>query len=539
MKRQGKMIANMLVATGMLASSIGYASANEVKAQEVSTTLTHKVLRLNLIDQPGQLDPAMAEDEAMFSVMHTMFDGLVRLGPDGKVQPSIAQKIDVSDDMKTYTFHLREAKWSNGDPVTAHDFEYAWKRALDPKTDSTYSYLLYSIKNAAQANTGEMKLDEVGVKAIDAKTLRVELEQSTPHFTELTVAPIFYPVNKKLDEKNPGWFREAATHVGNGPFKLVSTDKEKITVVKNDLYWDKAAVKLDKLEFTVIQDENTQMYMFDHDKSDWAGAPFGFLPIEALPALEYEEILQTRPIAGVYWYGFNTEQAPFTNAKIRKAFAYAINRQAIDDALENGVQIPATGALPPMMTLKKEGYFKDNDQETAKKLLAEGMKELGITKLPPITLSFNISENHRLAAETIQKQWKQTLGVDVTLNEREWKVYLEERNNGDYQIVRMGWISDFNYDPVGFLELFKDRDGFNNNTGWENNKYQELLNQSATEKDPEKRKQLLAQAEAILMEDMPVAPIYYIADQWVQNEKLKNVVIDSIGVVDYKWASKE
>lgn len=538
MKRQGKIIAKILVSTGVLVSSAGYASANEVKSQETSATSLHKVLRLNLIDQPGQLDPAMAEDEAMFSVMHTMFDGLVRLGPDGKVQPSIAQKIDVSDDRKTYTFHLREAKWSNGDPVTANDFEYAWKRVLDPETDSTYSYLLYSIKNAEQAKTGKLKLDEVGVKAIDAKTLRVELEQPTPYFTELTATPIFYPVNKKVDEKNPGWFREAATHVGNGPFKLVSADKEKITVVKNDLYWDKAAVKLDKLEFDVIQDENTQLYMFDNYKSDWAGAPFGSLPVEALPALNYKEILQTKPIAGVYWYKFNTEQAPFTNAKIRKAFAYAMNRQAIDDVLLDGVQIPATGALPLTMNLKKDGYFKDNDQETAKKLLAEGMKELGMTKLPPITLSYNKSEHHGLIAETIQKQWKQTLGVDVTLNDEEWKVFLEDVKNGKYQIARTGWHADYN-DPSNYLELFKEKDGSSNDTGWENKKYQELLNQSVTEKDPEKRKQLLAQAEAILMEEMPVAPVYFYTRHWVQDEKLKDVVMDHQGVVDYKWASKE
>ncbi|MFS0558662.1 peptide ABC transporter substrate-binding protein [Brevibacillus sp. 179-C9.3 HS] len=538
MKRQGKIIAKILVSTGVLASSVGYASANEIKSQEASATPSHKVLRLNLIDQPGQLDPAMAEDEAMFSVMHTMFDGLVRLGPDGKVQPSIAQKIDVSDDMKTYTFHLREAKWSNGDPVTAHDFEYAWKRALDPETDSTYSYLLYSIKNAEKAYTGKAKLEEVGVKAIDAKTLRVELEQPTPYFTELTVAPIFYPVNKKLDEKNQGWSREAATHVGNGPFKLVSADKEKITVVKNDLYWDQAAVKLDKLEFTVIQDENTQLHLFDNNESDWAGAPFGSLPVDALPASKYQKILQTKPVAGVYWYKFNTEQAPFTNAKIRKAFAYAMNRQEIDDVLQDGVQIPATGALPLTMNLKKDGYFKDNDQETAKKLLAEGMKESGMTKLPPITLSYNKSEHHRLIAETIQKQWKQALGVDVTLNEQEWKVFLEDVNNGKYQIARTGWHADYN-DPSNYLELFKEKDGISNDTGWENKKYQELLNQSVTEKDPEKRKQLLAQAEAILMEEMPVAPVYFYTRHWVQDEKLKDVVVDHQGVVDYKWASKE
>ncbi|MGZ0050556.1 peptide ABC transporter substrate-binding protein [Brevibacillus gelatini] len=538
MKLRSKSVLNVLVAAGVIASSAGYAAANEAKPKTASPAATEKVLRFNLDSEPPTVDPGLAEDELSLMLTRALYDGLVRLGPDGKLQPSMAHKIDVSDDLKTYTFHLRDAKWSNGDPVTAHDFEYAWKRVLDPKTASNYAYQLYPIKNAEKANIGEEKLDAVGVKAVDAKTLRVELEKPTPYFVQLTAFPTFYPVNKKVDAANAKWAYEASTHVGNGPYKLASWEhKEQMTLVKNASYWDQAAVKLDKIDFSMIEDEVTELAMFDTGELDWAGAP-GPLPLDALPGLKAKGILHTKPIAAVYWYKFNTEQAPFSNAKIRKAFAYALNRQAIVDTVTRGNQVPATAVVPVTNGERQSSYFKDNDRETAKKLLAEGMKELGISKLPPISLLMNRSEAHRNIALEIQKQWKETLGAEVKLVEEEWKVFLEDMYNGNYQIGRMGWFADY-ADPSNFLQLFYEKKGGNNNTNWENKTYQSLLDQAAQQADPVKRKQLLAEAEAILMEEMPVIPLYYYANNWVQDEKLKGIVIDELGYIDFKWATKE
>ncbi|WP_432774890.1 peptide ABC transporter substrate-binding protein [Brevibacillus gelatini] len=538
MKLRSKSVLNVLVAAGVIASSAGYAAANEAKPKTASPAATEKVLRFNLDSEPPTVDPGLAEDELSLMLTRALYDGLVRLGPDGKLQPSMAHKIDVSDDLKTYTFHLRDAKWSNGDPVTAHDFEYAWKRVLDPKTASNYAYQLYPIKNAEKANIGEEKLDAVGVKAVDAKTLRVELEKPTPYFVQLTAFPTFYPVNKKVDAANAKWAHEASTHVGNGPYKLASWEhKEQMTLVKNASYWDQAAVKLDKLDLSMIEDEATELGLFDTGDLDWAGAP-GQLPLDVLPLLKEKGLLHTKPIAGVYWYKFNTEQAPFSNAKIRKAFAYALNRQAIVDTVTRGNQVPATAAVPVTNGEKQSSYFKDNDRETAKTLLAEGMKELGISKLPPISLLMNRSEAHRKIALEIQKQWKETLGVEVKLVEEEWKVFMEDMHNGNYQIGRMGWLADY-ADPSNFLELFYEKKGGNNDTNWENKTYQSLLDQAAQQADPAKRKQLLAEAEAILMEEMPVIPIYFHANNWVQDEKLKGIVMDDLGYIDFKWATKE
>ncbi|MED4782477.1 peptide ABC transporter substrate-binding protein [Brevibacillus choshinensis] len=495
-----------------------------------------KVLKLNLHSEPPTADPGIAEDSTSGTIVRATFEGLTRAGGDGKVHEAAAESYKVSEDGKTYTFKLRDAKWSNGDAVTAKDFEFAWKRALDPKTASNYAYQLYYIKNGEAFNKGKAKIEDVGVKAIDDKTLEVTLENPTPFFTELTAFYTYYPVNQKVVEGNEKWAAEAKTHVGNGPFKLEAWEhKNKLTLVKNDNYWDKDAVKVDKLEFSMVEDENTELSMFDNGELDWAGSPTSSLPTDAIPALKDSGKMKTQPIAGTYWYKFNTEKAPFNNVKIRKAFTYAIDRQAlIDNVLQTG-QIPATGAVPPSMALNKDGYFKDKDLDTAKKLLEEGMKEEGLTKMPTVTLSYNTSEGHKKIAEAIQDQWKKQLGVDVKIENKEWKVYLEDLHQGNFQIGRMGWLGDFN-DPINFLELYKDKKGGNNDTNWENPKYKELLNQSALEKDPEKRKAILAQAEQILMDEMPIMPIYFYTDSWVQNDKVTGIVIDGLGAVDYKNA---
>ncbi|MFD2369592.1 peptide ABC transporter substrate-binding protein [Brevibacillus sp. GCM10020057] len=512
----------------------GQASA---PAQE-ATKSGPKILKVNLHSEPPTADPGIAEDSTSGTIVRAAFEGLTRTGEDGKVHEAAAESYTVSEDGKTYTFKLRDAKWSNGDPVTAKDFEFAWKRALDPKTASNYAYQLYYIKNGEAFNKGKAKVDDVGVKALDDKTLEVTLENPTPFFTELTAFYTYYPVNKKVVEANEKWAIDASTHVGNGPFKLESWEhKSKLVLAKNENYWDKDNVKLDKIEFSMVEDENTELSMFDNGELDWAGAPTSSLPTDAIPALKDSGKMKTQPIAGTYWYKFNTEKAPFNNVKIRKAFTYAIDRQSlIDNVLQSG-QLPATGAVPPSMALKQDGYFKDNDIETAKKLLEEGMKEEGLTKLPPITLSYNTSEAHKKIAEAIQDQWKKNLGVDVKLENKEWKVYLEDLHQGNFQIGRMGWLGDFN-DPINFLELYKDKKGGNNDTNWENPKYKELLNQSALEKDPEKRKAILAQAEQILMDEMPIMPIYFYTDSWVQSDKVTGVVIDGLGSVDYKYADK-
>ncbi|MET3291681.1 UNVERIFIED_CONTAM: oligopeptide transport system substrate-binding protein [Brevibacillus sp. OAP136] len=530
------LVSSVLVLGAALAGCGGNSAApapaenNNGSAAQPAKNNGPQTLRLNLHSEPPTLDPGIAEDSTSGAVIRATFDGLTRTGQDGKPHESVAEKVDVSKDMLTYTFHLRDSKWSNGDPVTAKDFEFAWKRALDPKTASNYAYQLYYIKNGEKFNKNEAKMDDVGVKALDDKTLQVTLENPTPYFLELTAFYTYYPVDQKVVTADPKWATEAKTHVGNGPFKLESWEhKSKLTLVKNDNYWDKDTVKLDKIDFSMVEDENTELSMFDNDELDWAGAPLSTIPTDAMQSLKDSGKLNIQPIAATYMYKFNTTKAPFNNAKIRKAFAYAIDRQSIIDNVTQAEQAPATGLVPTSMILNKDGYFKDHDVETAKKLLAEGMKELGITKLPPITLSFNTSEGHKKIAEAIQDQWKKELGADVKLENKEWKVYLEDMHQGNTHVFRSGWTGDFN-DPINFLALFKEKNGGNNDTFWENKQYQDLLNKSALEADPEKRKAILAQAEQILMDEMPIAPIYFYTNSYVKKDNVKGVLMDGLGL---------
>ncbi|MBY0054205.1 peptide ABC transporter substrate-binding protein [Brevibacillus agri] len=530
-------MSSILVLSAALAGCGGGEKAGEQGNSAGSEqTSGPKVLRMNMKSEPPTADPGLAEDSTSGAVLRATFDGLTRIGEDGKPHESVAEKIDVSEDGLTYTFHLRDSKWSNGDPVTAKDFEYAWKRALDPKLGSTYAYQLYYLKNAEEYNTGKAKAEDVGVKATDDKTLVVTLKNPTPFFLELTAFYTYYPVNQKVVESTQNWAGDAKTHVGNGPFKIETWEhKSKLILAKNENYWDKDAVKLDKIDFSMVEDENTELSMFDNGDLDWAGAPTSALPTDAIPALKESGKMQTRAIAGTYLYKFNTEKRPFNNAKIRKAFAYAIDRKTIIDNVTQANQEPAMGLVPPTMAVATSPYFKDGDVETAKKLLEEGMKEEGITKLPTLTLSYNTSEGHKKIAEAIQDQWKKALGVEVKLENKEWKVFLDDLHQGKFQIARSSWTGDYN-DPYTFLDLFKLKKGSNNDTNWENPKYQELLNQSAVEKDPEKRKQILAQAEALLMDEMPAAPIYYYTHSYVKSDKVQGVVLDGLGFVDWKWA---
>ncbi len=519
------------------ASTSAPKQANQSEQQAAGTAGGAK-LEVNLGSEPQTIDPGLAQDIPSMSVARQAFDGLLRLGTDGTLHEAVAQSYEVSPDQLTYTFHLRDSKWSNGDPVTAHDFEYAWKRVLDPKTASSYAYQMFYLKNGEKANSGKASLDEVGVRAQDDKTLVVTLEHPAPFFLQLVASVTYFPVNQRVVQSNPKWANEAATYVGNGPFILDKWEhKSKITFRKNEQYWDKENVKLSTLVFDMIEDANTELNLFENGDLDWAGSPLSDLPGDALPALKQSGKLHTQSATGTYLYTFNTERPPFTNKKIRQAFAYAINRKEIVDNIVTYRGTAALGYLPPSMSFKPEGYFKDGDVETAKKLLADGMKEAGLKQLPPITILYNTNETHQRIAAAIQEQWRKAFGIEVQLKNEENKVKREDMKNGNFQIGRNSWIGDFN-DPINFLEVYRDKGG-NNDARWFNPTFKELLNKAKVERDPQKRLEYLKQADAIFMDEMPIIPIYYYTYAWAKNDAVKDVVIDSLGFIDFKYASKE
>nr|WP_275950867.1 peptide ABC transporter substrate-binding protein [Cytobacillus citreus] len=501
-------------------------------------------LRVNINTEPPSLHPGLAKDATSGTVLRQTFEGLTRIEADGKPHKAAAEEIKVSDDQTVYTFTLRDAQWSNGDPVTAKDFEYAWKWALDPNNQSEYAYQLYYIKGGEAANTGKGSLDDVGIKVLDDKTLEVTLENPTPFFLELTAFYTYLPINSKVAEANKEWANDAGeNYTSNGPFVMKEwSHSDKIVLEKNEKYWDADTVKLTSIEMFMINDPNTELSMLDNGELDWAGAPSGELPQDAMQALKDEGRLTTQSIAGIYNYKFNTTVEPFNNVNIRKAFAHAINRQEIIDNVTQGEQLPAMAIVPPSMFPESEkGYFPDNDVEKAQEYLQKGLEEMGlkdVSELPPISLSYNTSEGHQKIAQAIQDMWKTNLGVEVTLENSEWAVFIDKMHSLDYQVGRMGWLGDFN-DPINFLEMYRDADGGNNDTGWESKEFQDLLAKSSTEADPEARQQILKDAEKVLMEDMPVMPIYFYTQNWVKDDSLKDVVVTGLGDVQYKWAHFE
>ncbi|MGY0691915.1 peptide ABC transporter substrate-binding protein [Virgibacillus sp. FSP13] len=513
-------------------------NATDGKDDKKAKLADEQVLNVNIKTEPPSMHPGQATDTTSVAVLNQTFEGLTRLDQDGKTQKAMAQEVEVSDDQKTYTFTIRDdAKWSNGDPVTAKDFEYAWKWVLNPESPDTDSaYYLYSIKNAKAAKTGKASLDEVGVTAKDDKTLVVELEQPTPYFLDLTALYTYYPVNHNVVDGQDDWAQEAGEqYVTNGPFSLESWEhKNQIILKKNPNYWDADNVKLETINMYMIEDENTELQMYKNGELDWAGSPTGAIPLAAIPALKQEGTLNVKSRAAVYYYAFNTDMKPFDNVNIRKAFALSIDRQGIVTNITKGEQQPAMALVPPAMWEEnEEGYFQDNDIEQAKEYLQKGLDELGLDKLPTIKLSYNTDEAHATIAQALQDMWKENLGVKVELNNQEWNVYLNSLSEGDFQMGRMGWVGAVN-DPINFLEIFQTTGG-NNYTNWESDKYASLLEKSNTIAEPAKRKEVLQEAEQIFMDEMPIAPIYFYTNVWVNKDYVKNVKVPPIGGIQYKW----
>ncbi len=495
-------------------------------------------LSVNIKTEPPSLHPGTSTDTTSSAVLDQVFEGLTRVNQDNEVEEGMAESWDISDDELTYTFHLREdATWSNGDPVTASDFEYAWKWVLDPENaDTDYAYQLYPIKGAEDAKEDDGSLDDVGITAEDDHTLVVELEQPTEYFLELTAFYTYYPLNEDVVSENKDWATDAGDdYVTNGPFQLVSWDhKDNIVIEKNEDYWDADTVKLETITMHMIDDENTALQMYENDDIDWIGDPTDSVPLAAIPTMKDADELEISDRAGVYYYSFNTEEEPFDNENIRKAFAYSLDRTSIVENITQGEQKPATALVPPsIFEENEEGYFEDNDVDTAKEYLEKGLDELGIDELPTIKLSYNTDEGHAAIAQAAQDIWKKELEVEVELNNEEWNVFLDSLGEGDYQVGRMGWIADFN-DAINFLEIFETVGG-NNYTNWEDEEFQKLIKESRSELDTDKRREILRDAEEIFMDHMPIAPVYFYTNLYAFKDNVKNITVSPIGNIQYKW----
>ncbi|GBF11781.1 peptide ABC transporter substrate-binding protein [Tepidibacillus sp. HK-1] len=537
------MIAIIMVASVVLAGCGGGTSTDGEKKDQTAGEQPAKeqVLRLNAKTEPPSLDPATTTDSTSGDILRELMEGLVRLDENSQVKQGsgMAESWEISDDGLKYTFHLKDAKWSNGDPVTAHDFEFAWKRVLNPDTASDYAYQLYYLKNGEAYNAGKAKAEDVGVKALDDKTLEVTLEAPTPFFLQLTAFYTLFPVNQKVVEANKEWAAEAATYVSNGPFKLTKWEHDsEVVIEKNENYWNKDKVNLSKISWVMINDDNTEYQLFQNNELDIAQPP-----TELTKELIDKGEATSKPVLGNYMFVFNVEKEPFTNKYVRQAFAAAIDRESLINNVTQGGQIPAYAFVPPGASpdmgvdfREKNGDFVKKPAE-AKALLEKGMQELGLKTFPKVTLSYNTNDGNKKIAEAVQAMWKQNLGVDVELTNQEWKVYLKTLSAGDYQIGRYGWLADY-MDPMTFMDMWVT-DGGNNDTNWSNARYDELIKQAKSTGDQQVRLAAFQEAEQILMDEMPIIPVYFYTRVFMQHDNVKNVVRHADGSSDFTWVTIE
>lgn len=542
-KNKKFLLLTVLAVFSLVLAACGFGGDSSDKAKDdkkdSGSSETAKELNLVIPSEPPSLHPQLATDSTSSAILINVFEGLTRSDAEGQPQPAMAEKWDVSEDGLTYTFHLRDAKWTNGDPVVAGDFEYAWKWALNPENLSEYASVFYPIKGAEAYNTGAGSVDEVGIKAEDEKTLVVTLANPTAYFLELTAFKTYSPINQKVVEGKDDWYAEAGeNYVTNGPYTLDTwKHSDSIVLKKNEGYWDAANVAVNTVNIGMVENEATAVTMFKNGEIDYLGSPYQTVALDAIDGFKADKSLNIDDYAAIYWYKFNTTDEVTGNANIRKALTLAIDRQGLIDNVTKGEQKPALGMVPSAISGFEEdrGYYKDNDVEGAKAALEAGMKELGIkdAKDIKINLSFNTSEAHASIAQYIQEGWSKNLGITVNLDNSEWQVYLEKLNVLDYQIGRMGWIADYN-DPYTFLEMYDTAKNGNNDTGWENPKYKELLKQSVAEVDTTKRLELLKEAEAIAVSEFPVAPIYYYTNLSVKQKYVKDMGPDRLGIIQLK-----
>lgn len=502
-------------------------------------------LRLAITTEPPQLDPRKMKDSTSGAMARMFSEGLMRLDLEGRLSYGLAENYEVDASKKRYLFTLREnLKWSDGRALTAYDFEYSWKRILDPKFLSEYAYMLFIIENAQEIKEGKLPSSALGVKVIDERHLEVTLTNPTSYFPEMTAFYTLFPVPKDIDNEAENWAQNVGENfLSCGPFQLISwKHNSELEFVANANYWDKEGVQISKISVSIIHDESTILSLFENGDIDFMGvSPFATLPVDSLPLWREKGLLNKKAVATSLWYKINTTVPLLKNPKVRAALSMAIDRDSISRNVTMGTMIPSDTMLPPSMRLNNHLIPERALREKAQRLFLEGVQEEGLelNELPKLKLSLNDTELNRRIAQAIQQQWRENLGLDIAVESLEWKVYISKLHKLDYEIGRMGWVADFN-DPINYLEVFKYADplkGGNNDTGWEDPRYINLLDQSSLASDEQTRKELLAEAERVLVEATPIILLFHYTVNWLQSPSLQNVCITGLGQVDFKWAS--
>ena len=518
----------------------------EAPANEDEKLAGEQVIRMNWGSEPPDLDPQTTTDQVSIEILTACYEGLVRLNPDGTVGEGLAESWDVSEDETVYTFHLRDANWSDGTPITANDFEYAWFRAIDPEIAAEYSYQLTDtagIKGAAAFFNGETTdKGTVGIKAIDDKTFEVTLERPVPFFLSLCSFVTFVPGQQAAIEEFGDEFASAPDKmIYSGPFVISEWQHEqKLNLKKNENFWDAENVKLEEVQGDMITDSNTAINLYESDELDITS-----VPPEFLDRYKDEPEFQSFAEATTWYLQFNCEDKFTSNQNLRFALSYAIDSQSfVDNVLANG-SLVAGGLCPPLLPGKGGKEFTENrgylipkhDSAKAKEYFDKAIEELGTTKEEVekhLTFLTGESDTAKKYAAAIQSMWKQNLGIDVNIEAVAFKIRLDKYNQKDYTTTLAGWSGDYN-DPLTFMDLFVTGGG-NNDAYWSNETYDAAIKQ-ALEADGDDRIDAMIEAEKALAEELPIFPIYIPARNIMQKSKVRDVARFPVGTdIDFKWA---
>jgi oligopeptide transport system substrate-binding protein len=503
MWRQGLLIT-------MMATALAYGAPAPLHAQE-------QLFRINNMVEPESLDPGVVTGVPEHRILSNLFEGLTTTDPkDLSPRPGMATSWTISKDGLVYTFTLRDALWTDGRPVTAQDFVFAWERVLNPKSGAKYAQQLFALKNAEEYNKGRVtEFSQVGVKAPDPRTLQVTLKSPTAYFLDLTSFYTLYPVPKwVLDAHGKDWVKPGKI-VSNGPFRLSSwVPQKELVLEKNPRHWDAAPVKLQKVIFLPTDDINTAYKQFVAGDSDWVPT----VPPALLDAAKSRPEYYVSPYLGTYYFRFNVTKTPTNDVRVRKALSQAVDREALTKFVTKAGEVPHTAFVPAGVRGYEGPRGLGFDPAAAKRLLAEAGYPDG-KGFPKVELLYNTNELHRVITQAIQQMWKEHLGVQVELVNVEWKVYLARQSGLDYQISRAGWIGDY-VDPNTFLEMWKTGGG-NNQTGWSSRRYDDLIDQAARLVNATDRMRTLGAAERILLEEMPVLPLYTYVNKGMLSKKVR------------------
>jgi oligopeptide transport system substrate-binding protein len=503
----------------LLASALAWSCAPSSKPPAGST------FRVNLGTEPPSLDWSLATDHVSFNVIANLMVGLTEFDERLEPAPMIASSWDIFDGGKRIVFRLRDdVLWSDGRRVVASDFEYSWKRLLDPKVASEYAYILFDIVNAEAYNRGKIADHaRVGVKAMDDHTLEVRLAQPASYFIAITTFEVTYPQRRDLVEKfGPAW-TEPGNLVTNGPFLLASWSHQNAIELAANPRFFLGKPGIERVRMSMINEKTTALALYERGELD-------FIDNTSIPTLEkarlarLPESRQVPQLRG-YYYGFITDRKPFDDVRVRRAFSMAVDRTVFPKILHGGER-PAGSWIPSGMLAHDDTIGLRFDPLEAKRLLAEAGYPDG-KGFPRITLGYNTDDDHKLVAEAVQSMWQRNLNVLARLDNQEWKVYLSRLNNDPPHVFRLGWGADYP-DPDNFMKLFTSSSG-NNSTRWRNPAYDRLVGEAAREWDPSKRVALYREAQRILCEtDVPIMPFFTTVETTLLSPRFAGLQLNSM-----------